>query len=73
VWQSYAPRNAKPRDFWKDISNQRSFFDQLAIKLNIEKASDWYRVTAQEVVNAGGHFISLYYNSSLIKGKEFSK
>jgi hypothetical protein len=63
VWKDY-----KPHGHWKDIRNQRAFFDQLAIKLNIKKPEDWYVVKTQTVLDEGGNFIISYYNSTLILG-----
>lgn len=35
-----------PNNFWRDVSNQRSFLDSLAIDLGIKKHEDWYNVSA---------------------------
>jgi hypothetical protein len=59
----------KPRGHWKDIKHQRSFFDQLAAKLNIQKPEDWYTVHLVTVLKEGGSFVKEYYNGSIIKGK----
>jgi hypothetical protein len=67
VWNTY--RN---RGYWKDIDSQRAFFDQLAIKLNIQKLDQWYTVRASTVINAGGYFLNRYYNGSMIEGKKIS-
>jgi hypothetical protein len=53
---------------WKDTKNQKTFFDQLATKWNIQKLDDWNKVTTSMVVKEGGSFINSYYNSSLQKG-----
>jgi hypothetical protein len=61
----------KPHGYWKDKKNQKEFFDQLAIKLNIQKKEDWNRVTFQMVdKEGGGNFIKRYYNGSLQQGTE---
>jgi hypothetical protein len=54
--------------YWKHISNQKLFFDQLAIKLNIQQPEDWYRVSKATILREGGQFIVNYYSSSPIKG-----
>jgi hypothetical protein len=54
--------------YWSDIVNQRIFFDELAVKFNIQKPDDWYRVTTNMVLNEGGSFIKLYYNGSILQG-----
>ena len=33
-----------PRNFWKDIQNQRKFLDWVGNQLNIKEMSDWYKV-----------------------------
>jgi hypothetical protein len=54
---------------WKDITNQRAFFDQLASKLNIHKLEDWCHVNVKTVVQQGGSFVFYHYNGSLLRGK----
>jgi hypothetical protein len=63
-----AERTSAPRGHWKDKENQKAFLDQLAIKLNIQKPEDWYKVTSQLVLEKGGSFLAKYYNYSLIRG-----
>jgi hypothetical protein len=64
LWQEY-----KPKGYWKDKRNQQQFLDQLAVKLNIRKPEDWYRVTSKRALEEeGGHFIRDYYSGSLVKG-----
>jgi hypothetical protein len=58
-----------PRGYWKDKENQKKFFDQLAIKWNIQKLEDWNKVTYDIVLKEGGRFIVYYYNNSLQQGK----
>jgi hypothetical protein len=53
---------------WKNEANRKAFFDQLAIKWNIQKPEDWNTVTIQMVLKEGGQFIKKYYNSSLRQG-----
>jgi hypothetical protein len=61
-------RNIQPKGHWQDLNNQQQFFEKLAIKLNITKPSDWYKVTSNKVFEEGGTFIKKYYNGSLIQG-----
>jgi hypothetical protein len=58
----------KPRGYWKAKENQKEFFDQLAIKWNIQKPDDWNKVTNEMVLKEGGNFIANYYNGSLQRG-----
>eukprot|EP01114_Cavostelium_apophysatum_P015052 TRINITY_DN4029_c1_g1_i1.p1 TRINITY_DN4029_c1_g1~~TRINITY_DN4029_c1_g1_i1.p1 ORF type:complete len:534 (-),score=127.16 TRINITY_DN4029_c1_g1_i1:1284-2885(-) len=62
-----ASLNAKKHGFWKDLSNQREFMDQLAKKLNVQKWEDWYKVTYSDIVDNGGKVISRLYGHSHIK------
>jgi hypothetical protein len=65
IYPDYVPTasTAKPRGYWKDKENQKAFFDQLAIKWNIQKPEDWNKVTREVVVKEGGYFIKWNYNS----------
>jgi hypothetical protein len=58
----------KPKGYWNDKSNQRKFFDQLALKLNVKKPEDWFSVRLQTVLDNGGSFVKTYYNQSLVHG-----
>jgi len=54
-----------PANFWKDMNNQRSFFESLAKKLNIKGQEDWYRVSFQDISENGGlGLLSQHYGSS---------
>jgi hypothetical protein len=69
VYPEYVPvMTVKPHGYWKDIQNQKMFFDQLAIKWNIQNVEDWNKVTFEMALKEGGHFIGKYYNSSLQQG-----
>jgi hypothetical protein len=57
----------KPPRYWKDIRNQRKFFDKLAIELNIKRPNDWRQVRVRTVLEKGGSFVKQYYNESLIR------
>jgi hypothetical protein len=59
---------AKPPGYWNIKSNQRIFFDQLAVKLNIKQPEDWQFVSAKKVIQLGGWFVESDYNGSLSKG-----
>jgi hypothetical protein len=63
---------SKPLGYWKDLKNQKAFFDQLAMKWDIKKPEDWNKVTVKMVFMEGGSFIKVYYNSSLQKGTNCS-
>jgi hypothetical protein len=63
-----AEKKPKPRGYWQDKANQKTFFDQLAIKWNIQNADDWSKVTSSMVLKEGGGFIVQYYNGSVRQG-----
>jgi hypothetical protein len=58
----------RPVGYWKDKQNQKAFFDQLAVKWNIQKLEDWNKVTNEMVLKEGGSFIDRYYKGSLQLG-----
>jgi hypothetical protein len=64
-------RTIKDAGYWADKANQRGFMDQLAVKFDVKKPEDWYKVTLKMAIDAGGSFISNYYQSSLVRGKLF--
>jgi hypothetical protein len=67
VYPDYKP-TAKYQGYWKDKANQKKFFDQLAIKWNIQKPEDWSKVTKKMVVMEGGSFINYHYRGFLHLG-----
>jgi hypothetical protein len=70
IYPEYVPDH-KPLRYWKDTKNQRAFFDQLAVKLNIQSLEDWDKVTPARVQQEeGASFISRYYNGSLRQGTQ---
>jgi hypothetical protein len=67
IYPDYVPP-VKIQGYWKDKENQKKFFDQLAIKWNIQKLEDWNKMTYDMVEKEGGSFINRYYNGSLNQG-----
>jgi hypothetical protein len=52
--------------YWKDLSNQRQFFDQVATELSLKSLEDWYKVKQEDVIKRGGStLLSHYYGGSL--------
>jgi hypothetical protein len=69
IYPEYATEfTTKARGYWKDRDIHKAFFDQLAIKYNIQKLEDWNKVTTRMVVNEGGSSIIRHYNGSLVQG-----
>jgi hypothetical protein len=66
-YPDYVPPE-RPLGYWKDKKNQKAFFDQLAIKYNIQKPEDWHKITREMALKEGGSFITKHYNGSLRKG-----
>jgi hypothetical protein len=58
-----------PEAGWKDVRNQRYFFEELGKELNIKNIEDWKNVQAKMVRSKGGNFINAYYNGSVSKGE----
>jgi len=54
---------------WKALGNQRKFFDTFAESKNFNPldAENWYSITYNEIVRAGGNGLLGYYNGSHIK------
>jgi hypothetical protein len=71
IYPDFVP-SKHPRGHWQNKESQKAFFDQLAIKLNIQKLDDWNKVTTKTVVKEGGAFIVNYYNQSLTQGTNVS-
>jgi hypothetical protein len=61
VWKDWE-RKVIPTN-WKDIKNQRKFFDQLALELGIQNPEDWNFVHSKDIAKAGGSFVYRYYGS----------
>ncbi len=58
----------KSHGYWKSKSNQRKFFDELAVSLNIQKKEDWDTVKLDTVIKRGGSFVFNHYSGSLSRG-----
>jgi hypothetical protein len=63
----------RTRGYWKDKKKQKEFFDQLAVKWNIQKMDDWNKVTAKMLLDEGGGFIKIYYSGSPRCGMEYKE
>jgi hypothetical protein len=68
-WPSTENKTSKSYGYWKELSNQKQFFDQFATKWNIRSPEDWYNVKVTTALQEGGWFINSQYKGSLIKGK----
>eukprot|EP00012_Vannella_robusta_P001855 CAMPEP_0206182854 /NCGR_PEP_ID=MMETSP0166-20121206/300_1 /ASSEMBLY_ACC=CAM_ASM_000260 /TAXON_ID=95228 /ORGANISM="Vannella robusta, Strain DIVA3 518/3/11/1/6" /LENGTH=119 /DNA_ID=CAMNT_0053597617 /DNA_START=517 /DNA_END=872 /DNA_ORIENTATION=- len=51
---SCSTQRRKPRHHWRDISNQRMFFEEFAKKHNITSLNEWGGITCQQVIREGG-------------------
>ena len=55
----------KPTGFWKDMFNQKQFFDWLGGELGYKGMDDWYNITKEDIVlHGGGGLLNGYYNDS---------
>lgn len=52
------------KGYWNNVSNQRSFLDDLAKKLNITDPSGWYKLTKQNFEDHCGAGLLQMYNNS---------
>ena len=59
----------KARGHWKDVNNQRTFFDQAAKQLGISSSNpeEWYKVSKEDIIKLGGSGILQYYQNSFTK------
>jgi hypothetical protein len=68
-WDTVRESQTLPSGHWEDLANQRAFFDQLAIKCNIQKPEQWLFIHSDYIFKNGGSFIRRYYSGSITKGK----
>jgi hypothetical protein len=53
------------KGFWKDIANHTRFVVWLGKELGHNTMDDWYKITAQQIIdNRGGGILANYYHSS---------
>jgi hypothetical protein len=64
-WTAKRPTHVK-KGFWTDKENHKLFIKELASKLNIQKISDWYKVSVSQIKALGGRGV-LGGHSSLLK------
>ena len=56
---------AKPRNYWKNVENQRKFMKEVEIKLGFKSLDDWYHVTTSQFKKLGGCVMLNKYPSFL--------
>ncbi len=54
----------KEHGYWNKLSNQRSFLDEIAKKLNIRTQDDWYKVTSTTLQQCGAVALLEKYHKS---------
>lgn len=55
-----------PRSFWRSMENRRRFLDEIKIKLQIFKPSDWGNIPSKRLHDLGAYtLLCKYYNNSL--------
>jgi hypothetical protein len=57
-----------PAGYWKDITNQRKFMDELAVKLGVSQPDDWYKIRFSVIAKSAPSIIGPYYRGSVIQG-----
>jgi hypothetical protein len=45
-----------PKNWWKDVANQRKYLDWVSRKLGISQLSQWYNIEIDEVRQLGGMY-----------------
>jgi hypothetical protein len=63
-WKPWLFKRA-PVGWWKEIPNQRLFFEDAKAKLRIRNMNDWYDVTVQDVMSIGGTVLQYWISSSV--------
>jgi hypothetical protein len=48
-----------PSGFWKDVTNQRKYFDWLRKRLGIQDMESWYKVSLNQIESEGGMYSGL--------------
>ncbi len=56
-----------PQGYWNNSSNQQLFMNELAAKLDVTNATDWFKVSSRSVLQHGAHAVLRKYNNSLGK------
>lgn len=65
-WFLHFRSDTAGKGFWKNLSNQRSFLDQLGKRLMIHELEDWYQIHKQDIVDRGGtSLLTNYYGGNL--------
>lgn len=62
-WKREWFTNDQPHGYWNSKQNQRTFFESLATKLNIQRPHQWGRVTKRDLLQAGGGRLLNRYGS----------
>ncbi len=67
IYQWDSSKLAQTRGHWDSASNQRSFLDELAKKLNILDQAGWYNVSRGIISDHGGAGLITKYGGSVKK------
>ena len=62
-WNPLKTKNLLGNGFWKNIENQRLFFDDIAVKYNIQSMDDWKQIKSSIIRKEGGATILKQYSS----------
>jgi hypothetical protein len=58
--------NTNMEKFWGDINNQRKFLDSIASQKGLKYPADWFTITSEYIMNAGGGSLLKLHNNSLL-------
>src|SRR4051812_32692542 len=53
--------------YWKNHSNQKDFFDRLAVQLKVKILDDWYSITRKDILRCGGSPLLHRHGGSMSK------
>jgi len=65
TWYPWQFKNETTPEFWKELANQKLFFDWFGEKFNLQTPEDWYEVTKDEIIENGGKLLLQQYDGSL--------
>ena len=65
-WKQEWLSQKKPRRYWKNTENQRTFMEEFAKKHQINQPSDWGRVSHRVLRNEGGRGLLHYHKGNTI-------
>jgi hypothetical protein len=67
-WKPWKFRHfSVPHGYWDNLDNQKKYFNWLSNILGINKTSDWYSISRNDVISRGGATLLNKYGDSVIR------